>query len=572
MCGIAGIIGRALTEAEPQARQMARAQHHRGPDYTGYHFDCESRVALAHNRLSIIDLTDHANQPLSDHSGRFTIIFNGEIYNYIELREQLKSDFEFQSSSDTEVLLYSYIKYGSSCLERFIGMFSFAIWDNQEQTLFAARDRFGVKPFFYTLSGSEFIFSSEIKALEHAAVPIQHSESRWASYLVYGSYGAPDETFFQNIHQLPGGQALEWRSGKLKTWRWYKFEEEVLAYTSNLDEKELQSEYTRLLDESIALRFRSDVPVGFNISGGLDSSTLLAMVNQQSLDQSKIVAQTFYTGNPDYDEIRWVELMLEGSKNPLNAVKTSPEEIPELAEYIQLIQDEPYGGLPTICYARLFKSARESGIIVLLDGQGMDEQWAGYDYYLKKSNVLVQGTKSSPTRPEVLNRDFSALAEQIKYPEPFGDRIQNLQYRDILYTKIPRALRFNDRISMAYSTELREPFLDHRLVELAFSQPVERKIRDGQQKWMLRKIATQFLNKGLVLAPKRPLQTPQREWLQSDLAPWIDKKVEAMLSSSSSHWFDKSNVWKCWNSYKSSGDDNSFYIWQWLSAGMILGK
>ena len=176
-------------------------------------------------------------------------------------------------------------------------------------------------------------------------------------------------------------------------------------------------------------------------------------------------------------------------------------------------QDEPYGGVPTLAYAKLFEQARKDEVLVLLDGQGMDEQWAGYDYYTQENDTTIQGVTDSPFKTNILSNDFFAKAEKPEYPKPFDDAILNKQYRDLFYTKIPRALRFNDRISMMFSTELREPFLDYRLVEFAFSLPLDFKIKEGVTKFMLREIASEYLADDLVFAPKRPLQTPQREWL-----------------------------------------------------------
>jgi asparagine synthase (glutamine-hydrolysing) len=206
-------------------------------------------------------------------------------------------------------------------------------------------------------------------------------------------------------------------------------------------------------------------------------------------------------------------------------------------------------------------------VVVLLDGQGMDEQWAGYDYYrtaVNGSAPLIQGIRQSPVRPECLVPGLCPLAWQP--PAPFPDRLRNLQYRDICFTKIPRALRFNDRISMRASTELREPFLDHRLVELALRQPAERKIRDGQQKWMLRSLVTELLPKGVLEAPKRPLQTPQREWLRGPLRGWATERIGYALESG---WLDADAARREWQVYCAGEGDNSFFVWQWISLGLL---
>jgi asparagine synthase (glutamine-hydrolysing) len=238
-----------------------------------------------------------------------------------------------------------------------------------------------------------------------------------------------------------------------------------------------------------------------------------------------------------------------------------------------MIEDEPFGGLPTLAYARVFERARERGVVVLLDGQGMDEQWAGYDYYRdlgEETGGLVQGSHERPVRPECLIPELRACAARPRTERPFPDDLRNLQYRDLRYTKLPRALRFNDRASMRSSTELREPFLDHRLIELALRQPADRKIRDGVHKWLLRSLAADLLPEGVVEAPKRPVQTPQREWLRGPLHGWADDLIETALGSYGGSWLDAAAVRQEWRAFSQGAADNSFFVWQWISLGMTV--
>lgn len=571
MCGITGIVGE--NASEKRLDQMLLSQKHRGPDFTGKYIDKE--IVLGHNRLKIIDLSEAANQPFYAEDKRYVLIFNGEIYNYIELKQELNKEYDFKTASDTEVLLAAYLKWGKDCLSRLNGMFAFAIWDTQEKKMFAARDRFGVKPFYYHLSKNSFYFSSEIKALHAAGIPKTLNEKVWASYFAYGSYGNPDETFWEGIQQLPGGHYLEYENQKTTLKKWYFFEEEVAKQPKNLSYNEAKEKYLTLLKDSIKLRFRADVPVGFNISGGLDSSILLALVNipkchSEPVEGLKsIKAYTFYTNNPDYDELLWVEAMISKTNNPLTKVLLRADEVPSSANKMAWQQDEPYGGIPTLAYAKLFEQARKDKVLVLLDGQGMDEQWAGYDYYTQQNEAIIQGVSNSPYKINVLSDSFLKKAEKPKYPKPFEEEVLNKQYRDLFFTKIPRALRFNDRISMAYSTELREPFLDYRLVELAFSLPLEFKIKDGLTKFMLRGIAADFLTGNLAFTPKRALQTPQREWLGNELKDFVNKQLEKMLINDPCKWFDKRALRQELENYLKGDNDSSFHIWQWVSLGLL---
>jgi len=566
MCGIAGIIGNDFDNET--LYKMLNAQKHRGPDYTGVWED--NNVSLGHNRLSIIDLSKDANQPMLSYDNELIIVFNGEIYNYLELKEILKYDYPFQTQSDTEVLIAAYKKWGYQMLDKLNGMFAFAIWDKNQHKLFAARDRFGVKPFYYSLDNTEFLFASEIKALWAAGINKEPNEKVWSAYFQYGSYGMPDESFWKNIKQLPGGHFLIWENNRIQINKWYDFVQAIQTYNTSENFEQVRERYEELLKESIRLRFRSDVPVGFNISGGLDSSTLLTFVNLLYKGKN-IEAYTFYTGDARYDELPWVEEMIKLTGNPLIPVKLSYQEAPKLIEEMALYQDEPYGGLPTVAYGNIFTVAGKRGTIVLLDGQGMDEQWAGYDYYIKQAENVIQGVKKSPFRSNVLNKNFRKLANlKPNYPKPFNDKVKNLQYRDLFYTKIPRALRFNDRASMKASVELREPFLDYRMVELAFVQPLEYKIKNNQQKYMLRKLVAQYLSDKITYAPKRPLQTPQREWLSGKLHIFVEKNIEKLLDSPYSNWFEKDKLIHEWKKYLSGDRDSSFHIWQWVNAGIIM--
>jgi asparagine synthase (glutamine-hydrolysing) len=566
MCGISGIIGKKFNRQ--QLELMVRTQQHRGPDASQLFVNDENTAGLGHNRLSILDLSEAANQPMFSRDKRYIVVFNGEIYNYIELKQELEGDYPFQTSSDTEVLLAAWQKWGKACLDRLNGMFSFAIWDSQTNALFAARDRFGVKPFYYAITNKTIFFSSELKTLWAAGISKVPNEAVWAGYLANGSYDN-GETFWENIFELPGGWWLEWKDAKITTERWYDFIDNIARTKVYSSSAELQEGYTALLIDAVSLRFRSDVPVGFNISGGLDSSILLAMVNHLFPEESSIKAFSFYTADERYDELPWVKSLLQHMPNPLTACLLTTGDVLERLSDMCYTQDAPFGGIPTLAYSRIFEEARKQDVIVLLDGQGMDEAWAGYDYYHTNSEFTVQGTASSPTKPKTLSSSFREKAIKPDYPKPFNDPLKNIQYRDLFFTKIPRALRFNDRVSMRYSTELREPFLDYRLIELAFAQDKCMKIADGKTKMTLRQIAAKYLGSDITQAPKRALQTPQREWLAGTLKPLAEAAVELL---SDHPWFVADELKNEWQSYLDGRSDNSFYVWQWINTAQLLNS
>jgi asparagine synthase (glutamine-hydrolysing) len=569
MCGIAGILSRQIDHnySKNILEEMLFVQSHRGPDASQFWID--DQICLGHNRLSIIDLSIEANQPMHSIDNRYVIVFNGEIYNYLELKKELQIHFTFYTSSDTEVLLNAYRFWGTNCLDKFNGMFAFAIWDKYERKLFAARDRFGVKPFYYAFSEDRLVFASEIKTLWAGGIPKNKNLKVWSNYLVQGTYGLPNETFWKDVHQLPAGHYVEFVLNdfvKALPKRWYHFIDRIKNIPT-IPISELKEKYSTLLDDAVKLRFRADVAIGINVSGGLDSSTLIALVDKNLPKNEGMEAFTFYCNNPNYDEILWVEELLKNKPYHLNKVLLEVNNIPLLIDKVGIIQDEPFGGFPTLAYSLLFHSAKAKGIKVLLDGQGMDEAWAGYDYYHNQSNAVVQGLNSSPVRPEVLSNEFKAMAQKEIYLTPFESKMQNLQYRDLFYTKIPRALRFNDRISMMHSTELREPFLDYRLVELAFAQPDEIKFNQGSTKWLLRQISQEITSSNIALAPKRALQTPQREWIANELRDYVQ---ESLIEFSRLDFVEKDKVKQIWKEYLSGNQDNSFYIWQWINLIKLL--
>jgi len=574
MCGIAGILG------EPEGgriKAMLRVMRHRGPDQTGRFDDATGLCALGHNRLSILDLSPAGCQPMVDASGRYRVVFNGEIFNYLELRQELP-DYPFKSQSDTEVLLAAYARWGERCLDKLIGIFAFAVWDTQEQTLFAARDRFGVKPFYYAHGPhpQSLIFASEIKAVHAAGIPRVPDPENWALYLTRGTkQEGLNGTFWKDVQELTAGHQLCWRDGKTTIRRWYNLAQQTGDAYDPRPLEAVKEEYRSLLHDSIRLRFRADVPVGICLSGGLDSATLLASVRAVQGTESNVKPFTFVTGDPNYAERPWVEQMLAHTRHPSHYVHLSPAEVPDLFLRCTAIQDEPFGGIPTLAYTKLFQTARENGSIVLLDGQGMDEQWAGYDYYRKASEAghdsvpVIQGTNGNPFHPECLCPDFARLSPTVEYPHPYPDKLRNLQYRDMMYSKFPRVLRFNDRASMMASTELREPFMDHRMIELAMRQPPERKIHDGQGKWFLRQLAKELLPSAIQEAPKRPLQTPQREWLRGPLQEWARSLINDACTACPG-WLRRNTVETTLDQFYAGKFDNSHFVWQWLSLGAML--
>lgn len=564
MCAIAGMIGSKISIED--TNKMLSAMSHRGPDNTDFYYD-QGYAVLGHNRLSIIDLTKDANQPMRDSTGRYHLTFNGEIYNYKVLRAELKDKYQFHTNSDSEVLLALFIEHGPSCLNKINGMFAFGIWDSKEKSLFAARDRFGVKPFYYAHKAEEtFVFSSEIGALHETGIPKLANDNVWANYFCHGSYGMPNETFWQGIHQLEPGHYLVWSRNKVQLYQWYNLENYFEEKSINF--KDALEKLNFLVSDSIRLRLKSDVPLGINLSGGLDSSMLLHYNSQNKYNFENFESFTFYTGDDRYDELPWVKELIDQYKHKSNFIHLSQNEVLELCNYVSTHQGEPFGGIPTLAYFKVFQSASNKNIKVLMDGQGVDEVFLGYDYYLSLSNNIIQGTKESPFRPELYNLQIEG--GKPVFPQPFKEKHLNLQYRDICYTKLPRALRFNDRISMANSVELREPFLDYRLVEFGLSLPHSYKINAGKGKNIIRELMRDKLPGQLNFAPKRVLQTPQIEWMKGPLFNKIKGKIECIKHTPYGGWFNWDLIATELHRFNKLPAESSFHIWQLFNFSLIF--
>jgi asparagine synthase (glutamine-hydrolysing) len=574
MCALFGFFA-DIESPDSTLERMSSILLHRGPDYQGKYFN--GKVGLGHNRLSVIDLSPAGHQPMVLEEDGLVLVFNGEILNYKELRQELSGE-SFFSETDSEVLLRAFKVWGKECLHRLDGMFAFAIFDRNKRELFLARDRFGIKPLYYSRQSNGFYFASEPKGLFAAGITKSNNIKAWSTYLSFGTYEHAEYTFFKDVFQLRAGScATVSADSEVIFDTYYDFATIVTSSTDEKieDEKTISDEYLSALSNAVSKCFRSDVPVGISISGGVDSSILMAMVRESGQNLDQVKAFTYTCGDERYDETPWVRELMMQQPHPWYISKTNCEAIPDLIIQTAINQEEPFGGFNTICLSELCKLAKREKVTVLLDGNGLDEQWGGYEYYSKKNWTReeyvrgpVQASSSSPVRSECLTPELRKEAETLDFSRPFKSLLDNLRYRDLVYTKIPRALRFSDRASMMHSRELRVPFLDHRLVEYSFKVAPSHLIFNSQHKYLLRNMAKPFIPESVLRAPKRPLHTPQREWLANELSGFVD---DLILSKKFRElgWFDLKAVDKEWANFKNSEADNSFFVWQWVSAALM---
>jgi asparagine synthase (glutamine-hydrolysing) len=533
MCGIAGIIDPTLSrdQGEVLLTKMLESIRHRGPDNSSQWI--EMPILLGHNRLSIIDLSADANQPMEFDD--LMIVYNGEVYNFLEIKDELiRKGYRFRTSSDTEVVLAAYKEWGSNCVERFVGMWAFAIWDKTSRELFCSRDRFGIKPFYYIHAGDKFYFGSEYKPLKFSPLFDNKFNYRQISrglFLPMASY--QDETYFECLKILPARTNLIFKNGKISPSEYWDIDASK-KFRGTFEDKKRR--FLELFRDSIKLHMRSDVEVGGCLSGGLDSSSIASVIGT---DYAGIPFKTFtifYKGKDQMDERNWVREVVAAYPN-IDPIYCSPsdDELAACFDHLMRSNDVPLHSTSAISYYFIMKLAAQNGMKVMLDGQGSDEYLAGYlpsfdrliGGYLRKLRVVsaLEALRCYASRRGLGRREMARMGllsalrgERQLYAAEYVDRCSSLGFDGrlefnlrkfrgsrlkqylyhILFTiTLPRMLHYQDRISMAFSIESRVPFLDHRLIEVVHSLRDEDLLSLGQTKYILRASLKGFLPKSI---------------------------------------------------------------------------
>ncbi len=561
MCGIAGIISKKNI-ALSHIKKMTDAIAHRGPNGDGHWVNEYNTVLLGHRRLSIIDLSDKGNQPMQCMS-RYTIIHNGEIYNYVEVKEYLVGKgYTFFSKTDTEVIVAAFDFWGKRCVQHFDGMFAFAIWDNKEQQLFCARDRFGEKPFYYYEDDEHFVFASEMKALWAIGIEKEVSKKMLLNYLTLGQVQNPSDkevTYYENIYALAPAHYLlfELQPFKYKINQYWKLNKESKIDCSVEDAIE---KIDFLLGSSIQKKLRSDVAIGTSLSGGLDSSTIAAY-----LASKKINLKTFSATFPQFekDENSFIQKVTSQFSLQNFSITPTADDLVNDFEKLCYHQEEPFNSSSIFAQYKVFELAKKNNVTVLLDGQGADEIFAGYPKYIhwflqevlsrhklgenikhikqfrKNNQPFTWGIKNHlaaflPAQAALLleRKDYKKTAS---HPDIHPDFLHHLighqwdgihrpiitKLNDILHFNITEIgleelLRFADRNSMAHGVEVRLPYLSHELVEFVFALPSTLKIHDGFTKWILRKLVEKKLPTDITWRKNKVgFEPPQKAWMQT---------------------------------------------------------
>jgi asparagine synthase (glutamine-hydrolysing) len=653
MCGILGFFSADRIEGLGHALQAANdVVSYRGPDDAGFALfslsssdsskvisgrsmptDIDLRkvdVVLAHRRLSIIDLSSSGHQPMGTADGKCWITYNGEIFNYLELRSELiELGSSFESNSDTEVVLHAYRRWGEDCVNRFNGMWAFAIIDLEQRRIFCSRDRFGVKPFHYYFDGTKFVFASEIKQLLCFPFIRRRVNHRTVyEFLVYEAVEHSSDTFFSDIHNLLPGHNLSVNLDRSSATA-SSFYNPHFLIDRRIEEGEAAERFSSLLSDSIRLRLRSDVPVGSCLSGGLDSSSIVCLMHSL-LDEKghREIQHTFSSHFEDKEanELEYMKEVVNATDATAHYVYPSSEEFFRDLDGLVWHQEEPFGSTSIFAQWSVFSSVHDNGIKVMLDGQGADEILGGYQplgyrllsEYIAKGQILrylregwfqnaIQGKPVSLMALQpiafLLPRPLRSLADRLRRSLPKGiphptawvnprltelcqegnnfilnqhkkafrapEVLNNTLYQLTFFGNLQALLKYEDRNSMAFSVEARVPFLDYRLVEFVFSLPSHLKIKDGYTKLVLRKGMEGVLPpKVQWRVSKLGFATPERTWQKKMLQPLIN---EAITDDRMAAFISEKDA-RQFLTVLDKSDRVDFTPWRWISLSLWMKK
>ncbi|MFT3703660.1 MAG: asparagine synthase (glutamine-hydrolyzing) [Agriterribacter sp.] len=622
MCGIAGIVSQNPSQVYTgRLKKMADAVAHRGPDGEGFWINPGNTVGLAHRRLSVIDLSPEAAQPmhfssdLAEQNKRYTITYNGEIYNYLEIREELFSKgYRFQNRCDTEVILAAYDCYKEECLQYFDGMFAFTIWDEKEQVFFAARDRFGEKPFFYSVDEKDntFYFASEMKALWAAGIHKDINKQALLYYLGLGFTQFPlqkEKTFYNNINTLLPAHYIKWhiREKSFTVNRYWNIDKTTVI----TDQKDAAEKFRSLFFTSVKRRLRSDVEVGTNLSGGLDSSSIVAVINNLITSENYKCFSAVFPGY-EKDESPYIDEVVTAFG--LDDFKVIPTAQNFLQDFDKLCyhHEQPFGSSSVYTQYAVCRLAKQNDTKVVLDGQGADETIGGYSKHihwylqellarrkfalfsseraaLKENNIAFEwGYKNylAAYTPDITasvlqRRENKNLMGNDEIATDFMDayydkagvykasvrNMNDILYHDVMEFGLEDLLRYADRNSMAHSVEMRLPYLSHELVEFIFTLPAEYKIQNGYPKWILRE-SVKFIMPSNVTWRKNKIgfEPPQKDWMDNVL--FREKIQAAKQKLSKAGILKKNTIDKPVRSAAAYAPDN--YDWRYLVASAMF--
>ncbi len=561
MCGIAGIINfNNEPVSEKEIKKGLNSIKHRGPDDNGFWLNNKKNVALINTRLSIQDLSKNASQPMLSEDERHILVFNGEIYNFKYLKKKYLSSVLLKSNSDTEVILNLYKKYNKNFLKLVEGMFALAIYDKKNDNLFLARDEFGVKPLYYYLSSKKMIFSSEIKSFFELNVRKEFNLRSIASYLSSEYYENRTNSYFKNILKLEPGSFMEVKNGEIKTQKYFNFYNYLKKIYIPNSYSERKDKLNSIISRCVANGMVSDVPISIASSGGLDSSILQYEVVKKN---KNITLISWDFNEKEFSEKKFVNEISKITKIDPIFYQITPKKIIKHLKEIISINEEPFAGIPIISYYLTLKYINKNKVV--LDGSGLDEANGGYDkYYLKEKNYNQLSQDGSLGIHNLVNKKFIAKNPNYDNNLPLINNFKMKMFNDLFFTKLPRALRFRDKISASLGLELRPVFLDKELITFLHKLDKQDHFKKNFTKFILRDTFKDKITKNIAFRNKRNVQTPQTVWFKKEMKDWLENLIKT-----STLWdldiIDLYKFKKLYNSFKNNKINNSFFIWQFIN-------
>ena len=633
MCGINGVFyyNNSKNAIESEIVKMRESLKHRGPDGAGFFISKNKKVGFGHRRLAIIDLSPAGAQPMANADGTIWITFNGEIYNFQELRKELGGKYTFKSKTDTETIIYAYEEYGFDCVKKFNGMFAFAIWDERKQIIFAARDHIGIKPFYYAIQNGAFYFGSEIKAiLAHPDFKKELNEEGISHYLTFGSAPAPF-TLFKDIRKLPAAYYLIIKNGIVEEKEYWNpmcsnYKLQITNYKNA--EEYFVNETRQLLNDSIKRQMVSDVPFGCFLSGGIDSSTNAALMSKAI---GKPV-ETFSIGYEmnDLNEFAYSRKTTEFINNNPHEIIVREKDLLDFLPQYAYHADDPNSD--PVCFPLfwLSKFTKENGVTVVQIGEGADEIFAGYDVYLKAKRLYDRYWRQMEKFPQIAKKLLENISKLAIHPslyrsreylqrlaqnqEPFwgiaiafggvqknklitaefkraltitnyeiiehyynelkkndnvADFLKRITYLELKHRLPEFLLARADKMTMAHSVEGRVPFLDARLVELAFNMPTNIKIKNNEPKYILKKAVEGIIPQEIINRKKQGFSTPIGLWLKEE-SKISDELTNVIFNSKLKNLgvLNYDYIRKIISDHQNNKVDNTFRIWNLITLSL----
>lgn len=544
MCGIAGIVGE-VDSMEHRLAKMSRAQSHRGGRDRGFWVSSfvDARLGLAHNSMVVSETEELVRQPFVDEETSLVVVLDGDIYNFRDLRRLLSRYYVFTTDSSVEVVAKAFHRWGEDCLMRFEGSFAIVVYDRSSDELLLARDRFGVKPLYYATQRGNLFFASEIRTLFAAGLRRRISSVRWAGYMIYSSYGSPYETFWEGIHQLPGGFLLRYNGYSLCERSWYDLSEEVGALIESKDVFNLGELLLDELERSTEKCLSDVSSCGFRIAGRIESQLLHALAVHGAYEE-RVHAYTGILSN--------FSRVSEGRMGMVEQVWVSSvqaiDELDRMSDWVE----EPFDGTESVVRTAMFRQAGRGGTHVLCSGVGLDALWQdGWDRSEVRYDYLFSSNLFSP--------DFVSLAARPQYPHPFENEDDNIRYLDLCFERIPHILRFFDKSSVVAGVQVRLPFLNNVLVALSFALPSvgTRNRKALFDDCVRRRYDTSY--------DRKEEQSLMPMWLGGGMKEWVGDALADLRRSSVRDWFDAGALDRTWRNFGDSEPIDLALLWKFLS-------